>query len=394
MLSARDDSSTMSTRDSKKNHWSLDACVGRALAEGLFGREDIVCTKTLYNYVTMGLLGKIKSIDLPLRVRRKNKKKHTQERKKKLGRSIEERDPSIEERKEFGHWECDLVLGAQSKDEVLLTLVERKTRRAMLRKLRNKESTTVLEAFRKLRQEEMFKDCFDQVFRTLTTDNGSEFARLSELEEMNAVRVYYAHPYCSCEKGTNENHSGLFRRFLPKGKRMEDYPAGHIARVEEWANTLPRKILGYSAPEECFEKDVYLCSEGRKLVVSGIRHAKSRTGFVSEKTCYTCKSCKDCPRKADCIHGNHSKQPLDERTKHFEVAKVFQQERQEDLARITSEHGIELRVNRSIQAEGAFADVKTDRNYRRFLTKGHVNVEAETILLAMAHNIFKEPLIK
>ncbi|WP_019543801.1 transposase, partial [Selenomonas bovis] len=59
------------------------------------------------------------------------------------------------------------------------------------------------------------------------------------------------------------------------------------------------------------------------------------------------------------------------------------------LARITSEHGIELRVNRSIQAEGAFADVKADRNYRRFLTKGHVNVEAETILLAMAHNIFK-----
>lgn len=99
--------------------------------------------------------------------------------------------------------------------------------------------------------------------------------------------------------------------------------------------------------------------------------------------------CKDCPRKADCIHGNHSKQPLDERTKHFEVAKVFQQERQEDLARITSEHGIELRVNRSIQAEGAFADVKAYRNYRRFLTKGHVNVEAETILLAMAHNIFK-----
>ena len=65
-----------------------------------------------------------------------------------------------------------------------------------------------------------------------------------------------------------------------------------------------------------------------------------------------------------------------------------QQERQEDLARITSEHGIELRVNRSIQAEGAFADVKADRNYRRFLTKGHVNVEAETILLAMAHNIY------
>ena len=157
------------------------------------------------------------------------------------------------------------------------------------------------------------------------------------------------------------------------------------SKTRKWKHDIGRRENMQYLPDE----DAYLCSEGRKLVVSGIRHAKSRTGFVSEKTCYTCKSCKDCPRKADCIHGNHSKQPLDERTKHFEVAKFFQQERQEDLARITSEHGIELRVNRSIQAEGAFADVKADRNYRRFLTKGHVNVEAETILLAMAHNIFK-----
>ena len=64
--------------------------------------------------------------------------------------------------------------------DCLQSATARKTRRAILRKLRSKESTTVLEAFRKLRQKEIFKDCFDQVFRTLTTDNGSEFARLSE----------------------------------------------------------------------------------------------------------------------------------------------------------------------------------------------------------------------
>ena len=120
-------------------------------------RDEIACTKTLYNYVTLGLLGDIKGIDLPLRVKRKNKKKSIRERKKKLGRSIEERDPSVLERKEFGHWECDLVLGARSNDEVLLTMVERKTRCSLIRKLPNKESSSVMAAIYALR-EELFHD--------------------------------------------------------------------------------------------------------------------------------------------------------------------------------------------------------------------------------------------
>ncbi len=66
--------------------------------------------------------------------------------------------------------------------DCLQSATARKTRRSILRKLRSKESTTVLEAFRKLRQKDMFKDCFNQVFQTLTTDNGSEFVRLSELD--------------------------------------------------------------------------------------------------------------------------------------------------------------------------------------------------------------------
>ena len=110
----------------QEHHWSLDACFGRALVTGEFQRGEMVCTKTLYNYVTLGLLGKIKSIDLPLRVKRKNARKRVRERKKKFGRSIDERDPSVDERQDFGHWECDLVLGSRSKDEVLLTLVERR----------------------------------------------------------------------------------------------------------------------------------------------------------------------------------------------------------------------------------------------------------------------------
>ncbi len=238
----------------KKKDWSLDACVGRAIANNLFRHDEMVCTKTLYNYVTLGLLGEIKSIDLPLRVKRKNSKKRVREHKKKLGRSIDERDPAVNERQDFGHWEFDLVLGKRIRDEVLLTMVERKTRCALIRKLPNKESSSVLAALYELR-DNMFQDCFDQIFQTITTDNGSEFSRLSELESISRTLVYYAHPYCSSDKGTNENHNGLFRRFLPKGKSIQDYPLEHITNVERWANTLPRKILGYKTPEECFAEE-------------------------------------------------------------------------------------------------------------------------------------------
>ena len=116
---------------------SMPALAGHWLREN-FNVARWSVMKTLYNYVTLGLLGKIKSIDLPLRVKRKNARKRVRERKKKFGRSIDERDPSVDERQDFRHWECDLVLGSRSKDEVLLTLVERKTRCSLIRKLPNK----------------------------------------------------------------------------------------------------------------------------------------------------------------------------------------------------------------------------------------------------------------
>ncbi|TYZ27855.1 hypothetical protein FZ041_10140 [Selenomonas caprae] len=78
-----------------------------------------------------------------------------------------------------------------------------------------------------------------------------------------------------------------------------------------------------------------------------------------------------------------------ERTKHFEVSKQFLRQRQEDLERITSKEGVQLRINRSIQAEGAFAMMKADMNFRRFLSRGTANVLVEIMLLAMAYNIQK-----
>ncbi|MDK0957070.1 IS30 family transposase, partial [Clostridium perfringens] len=94
---------------------------------------------------------------------------------------------------------------------------------------------------------------FSEVFKSITADNGSEFADLSEFELKTKTKVYFTHPYSSFEKGINERHNGLIRRFIPKGKRISDYLLETISFIENWMNTLPRKLLNYKTPEELFE---------------------------------------------------------------------------------------------------------------------------------------------
>ena len=95
----------------------------------------------------------------------------------------------------------------------------------------------------------------DQVFKTITGDNGSEFAGLSLLEN-GTLKVYFTRPYSSCEKGTNECHNRMLRRFIPKGKSISDYTADEICFFADCINGLPRKILGYATPEELFERQL------------------------------------------------------------------------------------------------------------------------------------------
>ena len=238
----------------RKDKWSIDACVGRGIESGQFKRSEIVCTKTFYNYIDQGLCD-IKNIDLPLKMRRNTKKQRVRANKKSLGTSIEKRPVFIDSREEFGHWEIDTVIGQKSgKDNVLLTIAERKTRQFIVRKIADKSALAVMAEFDKLRQE--CGDRFSSVFKTITSDNGSEFANLSDLEQITDTSIYFTHPYSSFERGTNERHNGLIRRFLPKGTRITDCSIDTIAFIEEWCNTLPRKILGYRTPEELFESEM------------------------------------------------------------------------------------------------------------------------------------------
>ena len=137
------------------------------------------------------------------------------------------------------------------------------------------------------------------------------------------------------------------------------------------------------------DSDSYICRNGRKLTVTNERRSKTASGYVSVKTYYRSADCTGCPYKTECIKGNNCKTPMEKRNKVLMVSKTMSQKRTEDLKRITSEYGTMLRMNRSIQAEGSFADVKEDMNFRRYLYRGKANALAESILLAMGRNINK-----
>lgn len=235
-----------------KDNWSLDACFGEAKASERFDRDEMVCTKTLYNYIDLGFI-KIKNTDLPMKLRFNRRKNVIRMNKRNLGRSIEERDKAIETRREFGHWEIDTVEGIKDKEDcVLLTLIERKTLNSIHRKLPGKTASAVDEALANIKDE--FGSKFSEVFKTITADNGSEFANLSDLENNSDTKVYFTHPYSSFEKGCNERHNGLIRRFIPKGKAIFQYTIDEITRIEDWINTLPRRKLNYKTPEELFDQ--------------------------------------------------------------------------------------------------------------------------------------------
>ena len=235
------------------DRWSLDASYGEAMKNGAFARSEMVCTKTLYRYVDLGLL-RIKNIDLPEKLRRGTKAKKIRENKKILGRSIEERPGIVDLRTEFGHWEIDTVIGKKGENEpCVLTLVERMTRMCFWIKARSHTAEAISEALRQVMSD--FAERRDQVFKTITGDNGSEFAGLSLLEN-DTLKVYFTHPYSSCEKGTNECHNRMLRRFIPKGKSISDYTADDVCFFADCMNGLPRKILGYATPEELFDKQL------------------------------------------------------------------------------------------------------------------------------------------
>ena len=137
------------------------------------------------------------------------------------------------------------------------------------------------------------------------------------------------------------------------------------------------------------DSDCYYCKNGKVLTAQYEKKEKTASGYHRTVTVYKCSDCTDCPYKTECIKGNNCKTPIEERQKVLYVSKKMKQQRQETLERITSEYGTQLRMNRSIQAEGSFANIKEDMEFRRYLYRGKENVTAQSIVLAIGYNINK-----
>ena len=143
-----------------------------------------------------------------------------------------------------------------------------------------------------------------------------------------------------------------------------------------------KENMTYDAEEDC-----YICHNGKKIKKTKVRTVKTASGYQREETHYHCSECDGCPYREKCMPGKNWKKPVEQRYKHLTVSKEFERLRKLEYELINSDEGKMLRMNRSIQAEGSFADIKGDSGFTRYLCRGEENVLAESILYAMAHNL-------
>jgi len=162
--------------------------------------------------------------------------------------SIHERPKEVEDRIVPGHWEGDLIIGANHAT-AMGTLVERTTRTVILVPLKAKDAESVAEAFAK-----ELETLPEQMKLTLTYDRGSEMAKHKLFTERTNMKVYFADPHSPWQRGTNENTNGLLRQYFPKGMSFRNVTREEIKFVQNQINGRPRQSLGYKTPYEMFSK--------------------------------------------------------------------------------------------------------------------------------------------
>jgi len=238
-----------------KDKHSPDAVIGEIKRKGL-NFKGMICTKTLYNYIDQGIFSGINNASL-WEKRKQKKKKHRQIQRiclrNKGSRSIEERPQEVNNRLEYGHWEGDCVKSRFKKKSGLFVLTERKMREEIILKIKALTQEAILEAIDKL--ENKYQRYFKDKFKSITFDNGGEFLDWEAIEKSHLYQgkrtlVYFAHPYSSWERGTNENQNRMIRRFIPKGTDIAKISNKEVKKIENWMNNYPRKILGYRTASE------------------------------------------------------------------------------------------------------------------------------------------------
>lgn len=242
-----------------KERHSPDSVIGEIRRKQLPFRTSI-CTTTLYNYIYQGVFGRLSMQDLHEKGKRqKRKKKEVSISRPPRGTSIEQRPKVIQKRNEFGHWEMDCVCGPTN--AVFLVLTERMTRREIIMPMRNQKAESVIRCLNIL--ERKYGNLFKKVFKTITVDNGTEFSAFKEMERSSFGRgkgkrtqVFYCHPYCSSERGSNERMNREIRRRVPKGTDLSKFNDEEVKEIESWLNNYPRRLLSYATPQELYDAEL------------------------------------------------------------------------------------------------------------------------------------------
>ncbi|TCL59982.1 IS30 family transposase [Kineothrix alysoides] len=208
-----------------------------------------ICTATLYSYIHSRLFWSISAKDLPYQKTKRTEKKIRHCYHMTGAKKIEERPKEVNEREIYGHWEMDTVYSGKGKSKAcLLVLTERMLRKEIVKPIRDRTAKSVVKALDRIEREYGTRR-FRSTFKTITCDNGVEFSAHNEIERsLYGVKprtsVYFCHPFCSSERGSNENANKLIRRHIPKGADIADYSVDKIQYIEDWINNYPRKMFG------------------------------------------------------------------------------------------------------------------------------------------------------
>lgn len=222
-----------------RHGWSPEQIAGRIADECLLPQ---VSHTTIYSWLR-SIHGRNLEAELKL-LKKKRQKKHRKKVVQLEGRVfIDERPKSVNTREYFGDWEGDFIVSGKGSKVALLVLHERKSRYVLIRKVKHKTTKEV---------EDTLIDMIKPLthFKSLTLDNDVSFIHHEKISKELGAPLFFCHPYASWEKGGVENSNLYLRRWIPKGANIARWSEEEIREIELWMNSLPRKVLGYSTPEE------------------------------------------------------------------------------------------------------------------------------------------------
>jgi IS30 family transposase len=229
-----------------RQDWSPEQVAGWLSKE----KQQSLSHERIYQYIYADKAGG-GNLHQHLRCRKRRRKRYgSYDRRGQLPnrRSIEERPKIVEQRKRIGDWEADTIIG-QNHQQAILSLVERKSKLTLLKKVERNTAEAIEQAM-----SELLQPVADKV-QTITSDNGREFAHHQAIATTLEADFYFAHPFSSWERGTNENTNGLVRQYFAKGSDFSKITEADIQKAMARLNNRPRKRLNYRTPQQVFFKE-------------------------------------------------------------------------------------------------------------------------------------------